>query len=104
MAPCGTPSSSSRASQSTSSSRVAHAERDVVEARPTLVEGLDAAQLREAVQPEKGAAQLVDDVVERAGVLAEDGLDAEDPVVPGLAGLEVGDGDGHVLDRRHGGG
>ena len=45
----------------------------------------------------------VDDVAERAGVLVEDGLDAEHLRVPGLAGLEVGHGHGDVRDGGHGG-
>jgi hypothetical protein len=52
-------------------------EGDVVEARGVLVEGGVAVQRREAVEPEQGAAERVHDVAERAGVLVEDGFDAE---------------------------
>jgi hypothetical protein len=78
------------------------AERDVVKPRPALVERFLAVQVGEAVQPEQGAAQLVDDVPERAGVLVQDRLDAEDAGVSRLAGRQVGHGHGDVRGGRHG--
>ena len=78
------------------------AERDVVQAGPALVERVLAGQVGKAVQPEQGVAQLVDDVPERAGVLVQDGPDAEDPGVPGLADRQVGHGHGDVRDGREG--
>ena len=60
------------------------AEGDVVEAGPALVELVLGGEVGEAVQPEQGVAQRVDDVPERAGVFVEHRLDAEDSGVPRL--------------------
>jgi len=78
------------------------AERDVVKAGPALVECVLAVQVGKAVQPEQRAAQLVDDVPERAGVLVQDRLDAEDAGVPGLADRQVGHRYGDVRDGGDG--
>jgi hypothetical protein len=64
----------------------------VVQAGDALVERLLAGQVGEAVQPEQGAAEGVDDVPERAGVLVQHGADAEDAGVPGLTDRQVGHG------------
>ena len=78
------------------------AERHMVQAGPALVELLLAGQVRKAVQPEQGAAERVDDVPERSGVLVEDRADAEEAGVPGLTDRQIGHGHGDVRDGREG--
>jgi serine/threonine protein kinase len=68
----------------------------------SVLERLLAGQHGEAVQPEKRAADLVDDVPERSGVLVEHRLGAQHAVVPLRAGLQVGDRHGDVGDGGHG--
>ena len=66
------------------------AEGDVVETGPQLVERRRARGLDVLVDAEEGPAEGPDHVVEGAGVLVEDRLRTEEPLVPRTAASEVG--------------
>jgi len=73
------------------------AERDVVQAAPVRVERAGVAQpIGEDMQPQQAVADGEDDMAERAGVLVEDRLGADQPRVPGHADGRVGNRDGDV--------
>ncbi|GAA0897447.1 hypothetical protein GCM10009557_72130 [Virgisporangium ochraceum] len=75
-------------------------ERDVVEAHAALVEGGTGGR-RERVQTDQlTTTDREHDVVERAGVLVQDGVDAEQAPVPGDAGGQVGHGQRDVGEGR----
>jgi 2-hydroxychromene-2-carboxylate isomerase len=75
-------------------------ERDVVKARPQLIEWLCTRWGGMVVNAEQRAAKEPHDVVERAGVLVEHRIGAEQSLIPGPAPIKIGDGHGGMRNRR----
>lgn len=70
----------------------------MVQARATFVERLGTLQVRKVVNPNERPSHEPDDVVEGTGVFVDDGIGAEQLLVPGPAAVEVTYGQRHVCD------
>lgn len=102
---CSIPSSSSQAVQAARSSGP-HVQGDVVEAGAGFVEGLPVVAAV-GVQTDDDTGSLIDQQLTVAGVLTSVvrelhryPVGAEQPLIPVQAGLDIGDGDGEVVDSR----
>lgn len=79
---------------------VATRERQMVQARTTLVERLGALEIGERVDPDECPAHEPDDMVEGTCVFVDHRIGAEQPLIPGAAALEVAHCKGDVRDCR----
>jgi hypothetical protein len=73
--------------------------RDVVKARPQLIKRLCTRWGGMLVNAEQRAAKEPHDVVERAGVLVEHRIGAEQSLIPGPAPIKISDGHGDMRNR-----
>src|SRR5512133_2426800 len=76
------------------------AERDVIESHPPLVEAFITNALRELVQAEQRVTESEHDVPERARVLTEHRVGADEAPIPRNALGQVPDCECHVPDLR----
>ncbi len=71
----------------------------MVEAGPTLVEGIRAVRIMELVEAhQRLAAQQPDDMMEGSRILVDHGWAADEGLVPRATPFKVGDSQGHMGD------